>query len=128
MYADKMSMAHSLEARVPYLDREVVEYAQRLPANLKSAMVRENGCTASMRRFSAKSILKRKKRGFAVKVVDDWFNNCLNGKMDGILLDKSSQMYSLLKSEVVNHLFADHRSDKMITIRYCSAWLFLRNG
>ncbi len=35
MYADKLSMAHSLEARVPYLDRMVVEYAQRLDANFK---------------------------------------------------------------------------------------------
>src|SRR5438132_7159566 len=35
MYADKLSMAHSLEVRVPYLDRTVVEYVQRLDANLK---------------------------------------------------------------------------------------------
>ena len=35
MYADKLSMAHSLEARVPYLDRTVVEYAQRLDASFK---------------------------------------------------------------------------------------------
>ena len=32
MYADKLSMAHSLKARVPYLDRTVVEFAQRLGA------------------------------------------------------------------------------------------------
>ena len=35
MYADKLSMAHSLEVRVPYLDRTVVEYVQRLGANFK---------------------------------------------------------------------------------------------
>ncbi len=35
MYADKLSMAHSLEVRVPYLDRIVVEYVQRLGADLK---------------------------------------------------------------------------------------------
>src|SRR5437016_158968 len=34
MYADKLSIAHSLEVRVPYLDRTVVEYVQRLGANL----------------------------------------------------------------------------------------------
>src|SRR5204863_7193051 len=35
MYADKLSMAHSLEVRVPYLDRTVVEYVQRLGSHFK---------------------------------------------------------------------------------------------
>ncbi len=35
MYADKLSMAHSLEVRVPYLDREVVEFVERLNAGFK---------------------------------------------------------------------------------------------
>src|SRR5579863_3694502 len=35
MYGDKLSMAHSLEVRVPYLDKEVVEYVQRLGARFK---------------------------------------------------------------------------------------------
>ena len=35
MYADKLSMAHSLELRVPFVDKEIVEYVERLPANLK---------------------------------------------------------------------------------------------
>jgi asparagine synthase (glutamine-hydrolysing) len=43
MYADKLSMAHSLEVRVPYLDRAVVEYVQRLGADLK--MERASGFT-----------------------------------------------------------------------------------
>src|SRR4029079_9117186 len=36
MYGDKLSMAHGLEVRVPYLDREVVEYVQRLGARLQN--------------------------------------------------------------------------------------------
>src|SRR3989338_1750261 len=35
MYADKLSMAHGLEVRVPYLDRELVKYVEKLPANFK---------------------------------------------------------------------------------------------
>ncbi len=35
MYADKLSMAHSLEVRVPYLDRTIVEYVQRLGSQFK---------------------------------------------------------------------------------------------
>ena len=35
MYADKLSMAHGLELRVPFVDKEIVEYVERLPASLK---------------------------------------------------------------------------------------------
>lgn len=35
MYAAKLSMARSLELRVPYVDKEIVEYVERLPANLE---------------------------------------------------------------------------------------------
>ncbi len=44
MYADKLSMAHGLEVRVPYLDRTVVEYAQRLDASFKIRGRGESGC------------------------------------------------------------------------------------
>ena len=45
MYADKLSMAHGLELRVPFVDKEIVEYVERLPASSRSEMERENGCT-----------------------------------------------------------------------------------
>ena len=35
MYADKLSMAHGLELRVPFLDKEIVEYVERLPGRLQ---------------------------------------------------------------------------------------------
>src|SRR5437870_1067686 len=67
MYADKLSMAHSLEARVPYLDRTVVEYVQRLDAKFK---VRKGSRKWLHRRVCEKflppQVLRRKKRGFAV--------------------------------------------------------------
>ena len=76
MYADKLSMAHSLELRVPYLDRTVVEYVQRLGANLKIRRSTRKWLHRQVcQRYLPPRILKRKKRGFAVNVVDAWFRS-----------------------------------------------------
>ncbi len=109
MYADKLSMAHSLEVRVPYLDKEIVEYVEKLPANLKV----RNGSGKWVHRQVCQellpaTILKRKKRGFAVNVVDDWFRDA--GKMEEVLLDRRSQIYSYLRPAAVEQIFAEHRS------------------
>jgi asparagine synthase (glutamine-hydrolysing) len=113
MYADKLSMAHSLEVRVPYLDRTVVEYVQRLGANLK---VRK-GTRKWLHRQVCQSylpprILKRKKRGFAANVVDQWFHSSLNGALPEVLLDESSLMYGLLSPKPVRSLLQDHQSGR----------------
>jgi asparagine synthase (glutamine-hydrolysing) len=111
MYADKLSMAHSLEARVPYLDRTVVEYVQRLGANLKV----RNGTRKWLHRsvcqkYLPPRIMKRKKRGFAVNVVDEWFHSSLKGDLPEALLDETSLMFDLLKPASVRKLLDAHRS------------------
>jgi asparagine synthase (glutamine-hydrolysing) len=111
MYADKLSMAHSLEVRVPYLDRTVVEYVQRLDASSKI----RRGTRKWLHRQVCQSylpprIMKRKKRGFAVNVVDDWFRSSLEGEIPEMLMDESSLMFDLLKPEPVRKLLSDHRS------------------
>jgi asparagine synthase (glutamine-hydrolysing) len=111
MYADKLSMAHSLEVRVPYLDQEVVEYAERLPAAFK---VRNGGgkwlhrevCKA----FLPATILRRRKRGFAMNVVDEWFRAAQSRKMDGMLLDQQSYIFDYLRPAAVRGLLEQHRS------------------
>jgi len=113
MYADKLSMAHSLEVRVPYLDRSIVEYVQRLGSQFKI----RNGSRKWLHRrvcesYLPPSILKRKKRGFAVNVVDEWFRSSLNGKLPDLLLDENSLMFGLLKPERVRKLLSDHRSGR----------------
>jgi asparagine synthase (glutamine-hydrolysing) len=113
MYADKLSMAHSLEVRVPYLDRTVVEYVQRLGANLKV----RNGTRKWLHRqvcgnYLSPRILKRKKRGFAANVVDEWFHSSLNGALREVLLDESSLMFGLLDPKPVRRLLEDHQSGR----------------
>jgi asparagine synthase (glutamine-hydrolysing) len=111
MYADKLSMAHSLEGRVPFLDKEIVEYAERLPSNLKV----RNGSGKWLHRqvcqaFLPATILKRKKRGFGVNVVDDWFRGTAHKKMEEILLDGGSQIYRYLRPSAVKQIYEEHRS------------------
>ena len=113
MYADKLSMAHSLEVRVPYLDRTVVEYVQRLDANFKI----RRGTRKWLHRQVCQSylpprILKRKKRGFAVNVVDRWFQSSVQGQLTEMLVDESSLMFDLLKPKPVRKLLSDHRSGR----------------
>ena len=113
MYADKLSMAHSLEVRVPYLDRTVVEFSQRLGASYKirnstGKWLHRKVCE----RFLDPSILKRKKRGFAVNVVDGWFRSSLESKLPEMLLDKNSLMFDLLEPQAVRKLLEDHRSGR----------------
>ncbi|HUA65791.1 MAG TPA: asparagine synthase (glutamine-hydrolyzing) [Alphaproteobacteria bacterium] len=111
MYADKLSMAHNLEARVPYLDRPVVEFVQRLGANQK---IRYGIRKWLHRRICFKmlptSILFRKKRGFAVNVVDDWFDTRAKSMFSQMLLDEDSLIYEQLRPEPVRALLEQHRA------------------
>jgi asparagine synthase (glutamine-hydrolysing) len=113
MYADKLSMAHSLEVRVPYLDRTVVEYVQRLGSNFKI----RNGSRKWLHRrvcqnYLPSHILKRKKRGFAVNVVDEWFRSSLKGELPELLLNETSMIFTLLKPESVRRLLKAHQSGR----------------
>ncbi len=111
MYADKLSMAHSLELRVPYLDKEIVEYVERLPASLKVRRGSQKWLHRQVcQTYLAPSILRRPKRGFAVNVVDGWFRDSMDSKMTEALLDGSSEIYQYLRPSAVRHLFAQHAS------------------
>lgn len=113
MYADKLSMAHGLEARVPYLDRTVVEFAQRLDASAKIRHGTRKWLHRQVcRSFLPPPILNRKKRGFAVNVVDDWFDSALGSQLSTLLLDEQSAMFELLKPASVRKLLENHQAGR----------------
>ncbi|MGE0704982.1 MAG: asparagine synthase (glutamine-hydrolyzing) [Vicinamibacterales bacterium] len=110
MYGDKMSMAHGLEVRVPYLDRTIVEFAERLDASLKvrwgeRKVLHRSLCSDLLPRET----IRRKKRGFAGNVVDKWFQHSLAAAMDDMLLDRGSMMYRHLEPKAVGSLLRIHR-------------------
>lgn len=91
---DRMSMAHSLEARVPLLDHKFVEYVAGLPATLKV-----RGCTSKYlfkqiaRDYLPARIIDRRKQGFAVPL-QRWFKEDLSRFFRDILLDPKTQQRS----------------------------------
>lgn len=113
MYADKLSMAHGLELRVPYLDKEIVEYVERLSANFKVRKGHRKWLHRQVcRAFLPDSILRRPKRGFAVNVVDDWFRGAIDSRMTETLLDRSSMIYQYLRPASVRELCQQHVSGR----------------
>jgi asparagine synthase (glutamine-hydrolysing) len=135
MYGDKMSMAHGLEVRVPYLDRTVVEYAARLDASLKihrgsGKYVHRQMCLD----FLPAEVVRRKKRGFAVNVVDEWFQRSLSASLDATLSDGDSLMYRYLEPRAVEQLLAAHRAGAadnhkvLFSLVVLEQWLRLHDG
>jgi asparagine synthase (glutamine-hydrolysing) len=113
MYADKLSMAHGLELRVPYLDKDIVEYVERTPTDFKvrngsGKWLHREVCRTSL----PDSILRRPKRGFAVNVVDDWFRGAIDSRMTETLLDGDSQIYEYLRPTAVREVFEQHASGR----------------
>jgi len=113
MYADKLSMAHGLELRVPFVDKEIVEYVEQLPANLKV----RNGSGKWLHRqvcrdFLPNSVLRRPKRGFAGNVVDSWFRSSIDSTMVDTLLDSGSMVYRFLQARAVRTLIEQHAAGR----------------
>ena len=113
MYADKLSMAHGLELRVPYLDKGIVEFVERLPARFKvrgrsQKWLHRQVCKSHL----PVAFMNRRKRGFAVNVVDDWFRDQKQGKIAEILRDSNSLMYRYLRHEAVQALYETHHSGR----------------
>lgn len=73
--ADKLSMAASLEARIPILDHKLVEFAASLPPNLKlKNLTRKYLLKKSGRKLLPKIIIDRKKKGFPIPIYK-WMEN-----------------------------------------------------
>ncbi|WP_330949709.1 asparagine synthase (glutamine-hydrolyzing) [Virgibacillus sp. MG-45] len=101
--ADRVTMANSLELRVPFLDKEVFRVASEIPVDMKIA----NGTTKHILREASHGIipdhvLDRKKLGFPVPI-RHWLKNELNGWAKQ-LIHESETDYVLDKSYVLNLL------------------------
>ncbi|SDM12257.1 asparagine synthase (glutamine-hydrolyzing) [Sediminibacillus halophilus] len=108
--ADKMTMAHSLELRVPFLDKEVFRVASEIPVDLKIA----NGTTKSILREASRGIvpdhvLDRKKLGFPVPI-RHWLKDELYDWAKNLIAE--SETDHLLHKDYIENLLEDHCQGK----------------
>ena len=92
---DAMSMAHSLEVRVPFLDHELVEWTLRLPASAKVGRRRKELLLAAVQDLLPREILRRRKQGFVVPLAR-WLRGELRGEADARLQAPPAAVAELL--------------------------------
>jgi asparagine synthase (glutamine-hydrolysing) len=108
MKADKMTMAASLEARIPLLDYKLMEYAASIPSNVK---IRPFKAKYLLKRayadFLPEPILTRKKMGFNVPT-GIWFREGQRNLITRLLLSERARSRGLLNDAFVQRLLHDH--------------------
>ncbi len=115
--ADRMSMAHSLEVRPPFLDHRIVEFAATLPASLKIRGSRQKVLLKELMRDKLPpSVLQRKKVGFDIPA-HDWLRGCLRPLMMEVLLDDSSDHAKLFRREVIETYIRRHL-ERQVNVGY----------
>jgi asparagine synthase (glutamine-hydrolysing) len=102
--ADKMTMANSVELRVPFLDHMFLEFAASLPENFKvRSFTTKYIAKKALRNRVPQEILQRKKVGFPVPY-DSWMRNELKDWVRDILLDQESLSRGYFKREGIEYL------------------------
>ncbi|MBM3517562.1 MAG: asparagine synthase (glutamine-hydrolyzing) [Alphaproteobacteria bacterium] len=128
---DKLSMAHGLETRVPFLDNDLVDFAMRVPVRLKlnnlGAVTRLNENQAGlktrqyfaktrdgklilrkgMRRYIPESVTRRVKQGFSAPDAS-WFKGESIDHVRAVLYDDRARIYDFLDPTAVRALVDDH--------------------
>ena len=128
MLTDKMSMAVSLECRVPLLDQRLVELAARMPARLKvGGGELKRGMKRALEGVLPESILHREKRGFGAPI-GAWFRQELAPLVADLLSPATVRRRGLLDADAVARTIAEHeqqradRTDHLLALVNLEIW------
>jgi asparagine synthase (glutamine-hydrolysing) len=114
---DRMTMAHSLEARPPLLDHPLVEFAATIPARFRL----RGGTTKylfkrAMRGWLPDGIIDRPKHGFAVPLAD-WFRGDLAGFARDLLLSDTCRRRGIFEPRYVDRLLRSNERGRNLDLQ-----------
>jgi asparagine synthase (glutamine-hydrolysing) len=109
---DRMTMANSLEARVPLLDHELIEFVQKIPAELKLKGTETKYIfKKAMEGIVPNEILYREKQGFGVPI-NEWINSQLKDRIHGILSEKRTLERGYFNAKYIQTLLDEHAKNR----------------
>ena len=114
---DRMSMAHSLEVRPPFLDHRIVEWAAQLPDRFKIRGLQQKYVLRELMRGKLPAVvLDRKKTGFDIPT-HDWFRGPLRSLLLDTLTPAAIEATGIFNARGIGELIADHM-ERRINIGY----------
>ncbi len=126
---DRMSMAHSLEARSPFLDAKLTEFAGRLPDRFKvRGLTTKVVLREAFKDLVPERITHRAKMGFGVPL-GDWFRGELRPLIDAHLTPDRAPIFDQLDRDAVRLVVQQHmeggrdRSQQLFCLLTLSSWL-----
>jgi asparagine synthase (glutamine-hydrolysing) len=109
---DRMTMANSLEARCPFLDHELLEFACTIPSEFKlRGMTTKYILKRALQGIVPDKIIHRKKHGFGVPV-GRWFRTSLKRYLHETLLSPEALSRGHFNERTLRRLIAEHDSGK----------------
>jgi asparagine synthase (glutamine-hydrolysing) len=111
--SDRMSMAHGLEVRAPFLDVDVAEFALRLPAHLKAGRAGQGKriLRALAEQTYGGHVSRARKQGFSIPV-HEWLRGPARPLVDDLLSPASLSAVPELNAPAIVRVAADHQSGR----------------
>ena len=110
---DRMSMAHSLEVRAPFVDYEVVEFAARLPGNIKLKNGRLKYILRQVAsRYIPREVVKKRKQGFGFPL-GAWMRTDLAGVLKHLLGSSRFAELGIFRQEQIDSVMTEHIDGKV---------------
>ncbi len=109
---DRATMLSSVEARAPFLDRDVTKFAMSLPADMRVRRLETKWLLKkAAEKWLPRDVIYRRKRGLSVPVAS-WINRGLRGEVDRLLEPARLRAQDILDQTYVSSLLAEHRSGR----------------